>query len=112
LESRSKRVVGVVDDMHRYPPTGRREENVKRMECAFDGINCVWGARGNERARIELSGGVGDVRESENGGRLLRKRIRRRKRVVKREERPRTDWWLCVWMTWLAGVSQVHGLEG
>jgi hypothetical protein len=41
-ESRSKRVVGVVDDMHRYPPTGRREENVKRMECAFDGINCVW----------------------------------------------------------------------
>jgi hypothetical protein len=31
LESRSKRVVGVVDDMHRYPPTGRREENVKRM---------------------------------------------------------------------------------
>jgi hypothetical protein len=97
--------------MHRYPPTGRREENVKRMECAFDGINCVWGARGNERARIELSGGVGDVRESENGG-LLRKKIRRRKRVVKREERPRTDWWLCVWMTWLAGVSQVHGLEG
>jgi hypothetical protein len=49
------------------------------------------GARGNERAGIELSGGVGDVRESENGRRLLRERVRRRRRFVKREERPRTD---------------------
>lgn len=62
---------------------------------------------GSTSGRIELSGGVEDVRESEKG-QSLRKR---RRKVVKREER-RGQTGDCCLDDVLTSVSQVHGLEG